>query len=143
MGLDTFKYLEAVIEAFTDQQELTLTEVRTLLSSTDGMMVECGIKIRDSELESVLPGRATRCDYSRVLAIIKGTLRKEENGELDEIRKLSNDLENAFVALGGNFDRSGSINKLVLTNIIKKQFELTFNIEDFLDSTIEANELDF
>lgn len=50
---------------------------------------------------------------------------------------------NAFVALGGNPDRSGCVHKSVLVNIVKKQFELTFNIEEFLDTTTEGTDLDY
>lgn len=50
---------------------------------------------------------------------------------------------NAFVALGGNNDKSGSVQKTVLVNIVRKQFELTFNIEDFLDFATEDSELDY
>ena len=47
------------------------------------------------------------------------------------------------MALGGNPDQTGYVKKSVLVNIIRKQFELTFNIEEFLDITSEASELDY
>lgn len=47
------------------------------------------------------------------------------------------------MALGGNSDKTGSVQKTVLVNIVRKQFELTFNIEEFLDVATEGNELDF
>jgi hypothetical protein len=45
--------------------------------------------------------------------------------------------------LGGNPDHSGSVQKSILINIVRKQFELTFNIEEFLDTTTDGNELDY
>lgn len=38
----------------------------------------------------------------------------------------------AFVAMGGNIDRTGTIKRSVIIDIIKVTFELTFDIEDFM-----------
>ena len=35
--------------------------------------------------------------------------------------------------LGGNADKSGTITKSGIIKVIKEDFELTFNIEEFLD----------
>ena len=42
-------------------------------------------------------------------------------------------LVDAFVILGGNPDKSGTINKSQIIKVIKEDFELTFDIEEFLD----------
>ena len=39
----------------------------------------------------------------------------------------------AFVSMGGNADRSGTIMKDTIVNIIKNEFELTYNMEAFLE----------
>ena len=39
----------------------------------------------------------------------------------------------AFVAMGGNADRSGYVSKETIINIIKNEFELSYNMEAFLD----------
>ena len=46
--------------------------------------------------------------------------------EVDEANNA--DFVNAFTALGGNSDRSGFINKKHIIEIIKNEFELTFDI---------------
>ena len=38
----------------------------------------------------------------------------------------------AFVALGGSADKQGSIDAKLLVDIIKRQFEMTIDIEGFL-----------
>jgi hypothetical protein len=40
----------------------------------------------------------------------------------------------AFVALGGSTDKSGTIAKLTLIGIIKLEFELTIDMEEYLRS---------
>lgn len=40
---------------------------------------------------------------------------------------------NAFVAMGGNQDRTGYVSKNTIIDIIKNVFELSFDIEDFLE----------
>lgn len=42
-------------------------------------------------------------------------------------------LVDAFVAMGGNPDRTGYVQRDTIINIIKNEFELTFDIEDFLE----------
>jgi hypothetical protein len=49
----------------------------------------------------------------------------------------------AFVAMGGNADRSGYVRKDTIINIIKEEFELTYNMEAFLDGFSEHKQLDF
>ncbi len=39
----------------------------------------------------------------------------------------------AFVALGGSADKSGTVSKTSLIETIKREFELTFDIEAMID----------
>lgn len=43
------------------------------------------------------------------------------------------DTINAFVAMGGNTDRSGTVAKNTIIDIIKSDFQLNFDIEGFLE----------
>ncbi|EGR34141.1 hypothetical protein IMG5_023020, partial [Ichthyophthirius multifiliis] len=49
----------------------------------------------------------------------------------------------AFVALGGNQDKSGFVNKDKIIEIIKKEFDLTIDIEDLIEKSINSQELNF
>ncbi len=49
----------------------------------------------------------------------------------------------AFVAMGGNPDRSGWVQRDTLINIIKNEFELTFDMENFLEALGGPITLDF
>lgn len=53
-------------------------------------------------------------------------------------------LVNAFVAMGGNPDRSGIVRKDTIINLIKNEFELTFDIEELFEkSNVSNDDLDF
>lgn len=53
-------------------------------------------------------------------------------------------LVDAFAALGGNPDCSGSIRKDTILDILKEEFELIFDLEDLLDRIeIQADNLNF
>lgn len=47
------------------------------------------------------------------------------------------------MALGGQLDKSGSIRKDVIASIIKSQFELTFKIDELLESCGDRDSLDY
>jgi hypothetical protein len=49
-----------------------------------------------------------------------------------EEQKEENDLVDAFVAMGGNPDKSGWIDAKALIKTVKKEFELTIDIEVYL-----------
>ncbi|EGR29126.1 hypothetical protein IMG5_162290 [Ichthyophthirius multifiliis] len=50
----------------------------------------------------------------------------------------------AFVALGGNIDKSGFVKKKLIMEIIKKEFDLIIDIEDLIDrSQSSQQEIDF
>lgn len=62
----------------------------------------------------------------------------------EEDEDLNDDYVNAFVAMGGNPDRSGIVRKDTIINLIKNEFELTFDIEELFEkSSVTADELDF
>jgi len=51
---------------------------------------------------------------------------------------------NAFVAMGGSPDRSGIVRKETIINLIKNEFELTFDIEELFEkSNLHTDDLDF
>ena len=45
--------------------------------------------------------------------------------------------------MGGNPDRTGYVERDTLINIIKNEFELTFDMENFLQTLGGPNQLDF
>jgi len=54
--------------------------------------------------------------------------------ELKDEELVDNEYVDAFVALGGEPDRSGTIKKTTLIQIIKMEFELPIDMEDYLQS---------
>ena len=56
-----------------------------------------------------------------------------------------NDMIDAFVACGGNADRTGHVMRNVLIKIIKEDFGLTIDIEDLIDKvdTDGSGEIEF
>lgn len=48
----------------------------------------------------------------------------------------------AFVALGGHVDKSGAVSKTTLIETIKREFELTFDIEAMIDG-VTGESLDY
>lgn len=46
----------------------------------------------------------------------------------------------AFIALGGGPDTNGFVNKNHIINIIKNEFELTFDMADFLEEISSSSE---
>jgi len=68
--------------------------------------------------------------YKDFLNII--TLQKLNQQKEDE-----KDMVDAFVAMGGNKDKSGSINADLLINVLKNQFKMTINIEALIKEVDE------
>jgi hypothetical protein len=55
--------------------------------------------------------------------------------EMSIVRSFGFDFSvDAFIALGGNNDKSGTIFKNTLIDIIKQEFELTIDMEEYLKS---------
>ena len=73
--------------------------------------------------------KATRVDLPLLLQTLtflkELELQNEQENEADEYL-------DAFVALGGQTDREGFVSKENLINIIKAEFELTIDMEEFL-----------
>lgn len=66
---------------------------------------------------------------------LKETITKDEEDETDI------DILNAFVAMGGNIDKTGVVKKQKLVDIIKVQFGLTIDIEGmFEEARIEVDD---
>lgn len=50
----------------------------------------------------------------------------------------------AFIAMGGGPNNEGFVKKNIIVNIIKNEFELTFDMEEFLeDISATSDDLDF
>mmetsp|Transcript_14084 Transcript_14084/g.20602 ORF Transcript_14084/g.20602 Transcript_14084/m.20602 type:complete len:148 (+) Transcript_14084:13-456(+) len=59
---------------------------------------------------------------------------QNKTGKSDE-----QDMIDAFVAMGGNADKSGSIDTEKLINVIRNQFEMTIDIERLIEEIDEDN----
>ena len=56
----------------------------------------------------------------------------------------NNYIVDAFVALGGKYDKTGTVKKEAIVNLIQGEFELTYDVEKLIASfVIEGEELDF
>eukprot|EP00501_MAST-03F_sp_TOSAG23-6_P002027 GSMAST32.ASY1.ANO1.2115.1 assembled CDS len=67
-------------------------------------------------------------DFSEFLTVIK--MQKSRASNVDD----ESDILDAFVALGGESDKSGHVNSETLVKIIKHDFGLTINIEQLIDA---------
>mmetsp|Transcript_10416 Transcript_10416/g.8948 ORF Transcript_10416/g.8948 Transcript_10416/m.8948 type:complete len:141 (-) Transcript_10416:197-619(-) len=64
--------------------------------------------------------------------------------EEEEEEDINDDYVNAFVSMGGNNDRSGFVKKDTIIDIVKNVFELSIDMEDFLEKVgALQEELDF
>jgi Ca2+-binding EF-hand superfamily protein len=72
-----------------------------------------------------LPGLLSVLTYLKELELMN-----EKENEADEYL-------DAFVALGGGYDREGTISKNTLIGIIKTEFELTIDMEVSKDSSFD------
>jgi calmodulin len=66
-------------------------------------------------------------DFSEFLNVIK--LQKERAAQFDN----ETDMVDAYVACGGNADKSGHVERSTLVKIIKTDFGLTIDIEELID----------
>jgi calmodulin len=85
-----------------------------------------------SQLQSWVEDKASgkKCDLSlalRAWSYLKELNLKEEEDEFDV------DILNTFVAMGGNSDKTGTVKKQKLVDIIKTQFGLTIDIEQMFE----------
>ena len=64
--------------------------------------------------------------------------------KMDEPADQEDEYLDAFVALGGNYNKEGNIEIKMLKEIIKDDFELTINMNDYLNQVDSDNKsLDF
>ena len=103
-------------------EDIDAEELRVVLT----MM---GIKVNEEKLQRMMceaspgdPQHITKADFKRVI----GKQRQSQS------RSNQEDTLDAYVALGGNEDRSGHINAQQLVDIIKNQFEMTIDIEGLI-----------
>jgi len=79
-------------------------------------------------------------DLNVTLQMVNAVKEWEEDDDAD----LNDDYVNAFVAMGGSPDRSGIVKKETIINLIKNEFELTFDIEELFEkSSLHTDDLDF
>lgn len=50
--------------------------------------------------------------------------------------KILNNIVDAFVAMGGNQDKTGVVKKEKLIDVIKNEFELTIDIEELIEKSL-------
>ena len=62
---------------------------------------------------------------------------------MDEPGDQEDEYLDAFVALGGNVDKSGVVEIEILREIIKDDFELTISMEEYLNAVDSEEGLDF
>jgi calmodulin len=114
-------------------------DLRTLLE-------QCGESPSDEKMNSIVrmieENGFRRIDINTSLkcwAFLKELNAKEEEEGFDY------DILNAFVAMGGNTDKSGFVKKSTIVNIVKNVFGLTIDIEQmFEEAGIEIeDELNF
>lgn len=55
---------------------------------------------------------------------------------------MNNNAVDAFVALGGQPDKSGVVNKSVLMEIVKREFELSLDLEAVIEG-VQGENLDY
>lgn len=78
-------------------------------------------------------------DLSVALQMVNDVKEWEEDED-----DLNDDYVNAFVAMGGSPDRTGIVKKETIINLIKNEFELTFDIEELFEkSNLHTDDLDF
>ena len=103
-------------------EDIDIEELRIVLK----MM---GITVTDSKLQRMMveasPNRPQMINKEQFKRVI-GKQRNSQNKSNEE------DTLDAYVALGGNPDRSGHIDAHQLINIIKNQFEMTIDIEKLI-----------
>lgn len=102
------------------------------------MYIACGYYLdqeKIAELNKFLDEKnAQRIDLPGLLGVLtylkELELMSEKENEADEYL-------DAFVALGGGYDREGTISKNTLINIIKTEFELTIDMEVSKNSSFD------
>eukprot|EP00939_MAST-03C_sp_MAST-3C-sp1_P000180 g180.t1 len=78
-------------------------------------------------------------DFSEFLKVVE--LQKERVAKFDD----ESDILDAFVACGGNADKSGNVHRGTLVKIIKHDFALTIDIEALIDEidTDRSGEIEY
>ena len=67
-------------------------------------------------------------DFPEFLAVVES-----QKTQAEQLSK-NNDMLDAFVACGGNADKTGSVSRETLVKIIKHDFQLTIDLEELIDS---------
>lgn len=97
------------------------------------VLIACGYRISDDKVEKLqafLEGRkAVKLDFDNFKHALKH-LKLLDMAEQDELE--TDEYLDAYVALGGMPDKSGTISKSRLIEIIKEEFELTIDMVEYL-----------
>lgn len=80
-------------------------------------------------ISSVDENMSGSIDFGEFLKVIE--TQKERTANMDD----ESDMVDAFVACGGNPDRTGCVKREVLVRIIKQDFGLTIDIEELIETT--------
>ena len=112
------------------------------------LLTTCGYYLTDARLQQInqfLDNKSvSKIEYNHLIQLLtflkEIELANQQENEGDEYL-------DAFVALGGSADRSGTVSKEVLIQIIKETFEMTIEMDSYLrgigDNTDEIEYYNF
>ena len=102
-----------------------------------------GINLEEEKIEEVLK----RLEERKIKKIDENALVQSlhilKEMEMEEPGDQEDEYLDAFVALGGQPNKEGKIEAKLLIEIIKDDFELTINMEEYLNSVDSDDSLDF
>lgn len=126
LSAEEIKQCKVFFKTFDRDQASSVNawELRLALEAMGRTPSDGDVEALMEELDAEGTGRLEFAEFLRALQIQK---RKERNKEAE------NDLVHAFVAMGGNADRTGFINAESLRKVIKDDFGLTIKIDELLD----------
>ena len=124
------KEVDACREAFVafDKDKsgtIDVWELRQVLEAMGQAPTEEELFAMIAEVDDNMSGSI---DFSEFLAVVES--QKQQAEQLSK----NNDLLDAFVACGGNPDKSGHVKRETLVKIIKHDFQLTIDLEELIDS---------
>lgn len=124
------KEIDACREAFVafDKDKsgtIDIWELRQVLEAMGQAPTEEELFAMIAEVDDNMSGSI---DFSEFLAVVES--QKQQAEQLSK----NNDLLDAFVACGGNPDKSGHVKRETLVKIIKHDFQLTIDLEELIDS---------
>ena len=124
------KEIDACREAFVafDKDKsgtIDVWELRQVLEAMGQAPTEEELFAMIAEVDDNMSGSI---DFSEFLAVVES-----QKTQAEQLSK-NNDLLDAFVACGGNADKTGCVKRETLVKIIKHDFQLTIDLEELIDS---------